>query len=249
MPTTEMNNVSGEDGVPDIRQLKVMIDKFLGTPANSPPPTTKPRTCSPTDYKCQVLKLNMLSPPGRLEPVPGLKTDPCSPTSLCGTWKHTRQFVTDNFAKRLTNGTFRPDAFTSDENSMWSTQGGQLWLESQNLAKNTQVLGPTYMNQLIYKANLDLLAETRYLRLDLQDNSTSLLLYVLCLGIPGVLLTAVYMTLTMRTWYKTGKNTRLRKQLKRQEDEAILKAARPGQRVQVLSAEQSALLQDIRTSK
>ena len=105
------------------------------------------------------------------------------------------------------------------------------------------------MNQLIYKAELDLLAETRYLRLELQDDSMTLFLYVTGLGIPGVLLTAVYMTLTMRTWYKTRKNTRLRKQLKRQEDDAILRAARPGQRVQVLSAEQSSLLKDVRTSK
>ena len=191
----------------------------------------------------------MLSPPRRAEAVPGLKADPCLPTSFCGTWKHTRQFVTDKFAKKLINGTFRPNAFISDENSMWSAQGRQLWVESQNLSKDNQALGPTYMNQLIYRANLDLLAETRHLRLELQDNSMALLLYVLCLGIPGVLLTAVYMTLTMRTWYKTGKNTCLRKQQKRQEDDAILKAARPGQRVQVLSAEQSSQLNDIRTSK
>ena len=149
----------------------------------------------------------------------------------------------------MTNGTFRSDAFASDENSMWSKQGGQLWNEAQNLAKDNQALGETCMNQLIYKAELDLLAETRYLRLELLDDSTMLFLYVIGLGIPGVLLTAVYMTLTMRTWYKTKKNTRLRKQLKRQEDEAILRAARPGQIVQVLSAEQSSLLLDSNPSK
>ena len=247
---TGVNTRPTSDETPDIRELRSMINELLsGQPEGNPITTPKPKTCAPRDWKCRVLKLNMLAPPRRSEIVSDLQADLCTPTSLCGTWKHLRKYVSGEFARKLTNGTFRPGAFASDENSMWSKQGALLWNEAQKLAKDNQALGPTYMNQLIYKANLDLLAETRNLRLELLDDSTMLFLYVIGLGIPGVLLTAVYMTLTCRTWYKTKKNTRLRKQLKRQEDEVILRAARPGQKVQVLSAEQSNLLRGGRLSQ
>ena len=132
---------------------------------------------------------------------------------------------------------------------MWSKERGRLWNDAQNLAKDNQSLGKTYMSRLIYKTELDLLTETRFLRLELQDDSIRLFRYILGLGIPGVLLTAVYMTLTMRTWYRSRKQNRLRKKLKRQQDDAILRAARPGQQVRLLSEEDCRRLADDKTSK
>ena len=102
----------------------------------------------------------MLSCPTRPETIANFKADPCLPTSLCSTWKYARQILIDGFAKKLTNGTFRPNAFVSDENSMWSIEGGKLWSDAQNLAKDNQALGLTYMSRLIYKTELDLLTET-----------------------------------------------------------------------------------------
>ena len=69
------------------------------------------------------------------------------------------------------------------------------------------------------------------------------------LGIPGVLLTIVYMSITCRTWYKTKLNTRLRKRITREEEQAILKAARPGMKLRVLTREQDSLLKDGKPSQ
>ena len=112
------------------------------------------------------------------------------------------------------------------------------------MAKDKQQLGPTYLSQLHVKTTLSLLAETRNLRLEQLDNSAMLLIYVLGLGIPGVLLTALYMTLTCRTFWKTRKNTRLRKRIRREEEQEILRVARPGLQLKVLPREQSRLLKD-----
>ena len=94
--------VAGADHV----LMQLMIDNFLRKSDNSRPRLIKPGTCAPTDFKCQVQKLNTLSPPRITETVAGLKADPCLPNSLCGTWKYTRQYVTDGFSRKLTNGTF-----------------------------------------------------------------------------------------------------------------------------------------------
>ena len=188
----------------------------------------------------------MLSPPSeRSETTENLIADPCLP---CITWKFARKYLLKEFSKKLTNGSFKPDAFQSDEGSMWSKEGGKLWNNAQQLAKDNQAIGETYLSWLIYRSKLDLLTESRFLRLELQDGSDHIFRYVLGLGIPGVLLTAVYMTLNMRTWYRSRKQNRLRKQVRRQEDDEILRAARPGQRVCLLSDEENRQLTDARAS-
>ena len=188
----------------------------------------------------------MLSPPSeRSETTENLIADPCLP---CITWKFARKYLLKEFSKKLTNGSFKPDAFQSDEGSMWSKEGGKLWNNAQQLAKDNQAIGETYLSWLIYRSKLDLLTESRFLRLELQDGSDHIFRYVLGLGIPGVLLTAVYMTLNMRTWYRSRKQNRLRKQVRRQEDDEILRAARPGQRVRLLSDEENRQLTDARAS-
>ena len=94
------------------------------------------------------------------------------------------------------------------------------------------------MSQLSLKNQLELLTETRFLRLELQDDSLQLFRYILGIGIPGVLLTAVYMTLTMRAWLMSRRRHRHRTQTKPQQDEEILRQACAGQQMRLLTAEE-----------
>ena len=135
-----------------------------------------------------------------------------------------------------------PTLLKSDAGSLWSKEGSRLWNDAQHLAKDNQALGGTYMSRLSFKNQLDLLTETRFLRLELQDDSIRLFRYVLALGIPGVLLTAVYMTLTMRACLLSRRRHRFRKQAKRQQDDEILKNARSGQQMRLLSEEECRML-------
>ena len=197
-------------------------------------PKSSSPACARTDFKCRVLRLEMLTPPAVLEPVANSVPDLCTPASLCGSWRHYRNFVSREFSKKLNNGSFRLGTFQSDADSLWSRQGAKLWLEAQNIAADKQKLGPTYLAQMQMKTTLSLLAETRNLRLEQLDNSAMLWIYVLGLGIPGVLLTALYMSITCRTFWKTRKNTQLRKRIRQEEEREILRAARPGLQLKVV---------------
>ena len=205
-------------------------------------PKARAAACARTDFKCRVLRLEMLTPPASLEPVTNPAPDLCTPASLCGTWKHYRNFVSREFSKKLDNGSFRLGTFPSDTDSLWSRQGAKLWLEAQNVASDKQKLGPTFLAQMQMKTTLSLLAETRSLRLEQFDNSAKLWIYVLGLGIPGVILTALYMSLTCRTFWKTRKNTQLRKRIRQQEEREILQAARPGLQLKLVPKEHGRLL-------
>ena len=112
-----------------------------------------------------------MSPPSiSSEAATNLLPDPCRPTSLCSTWKFIRKYAIDSFGKKLANGSFQPDAFVSDAGSLWSKEGARLWNDAQRLAKGNQALGGTYLNWLSFKNQLDLLTETRMLRLELNDD-------------------------------------------------------------------------------
>jgi len=226
--------------------LKRALNRVGGV-AKTPQPT--PQLCTENDYKCKILRREMLSPPKTLQVVTAPKADLCSPSSLCASWKHFRQYVSKGFVKKLTNGSFRLDAFKSDEGSLWSKQGAKLWADAQKVASDDQRLGSAYLSQLQYKSTLTLLAEMRNTRLELLDNSTLLFIYMFGLGVPGVLLTIVYMSITCRTWYKTKLNTRLRKRFKREEEQAILKAARPEMKLRMVTSEQDSLLGDGKPSR
>ena len=84
---------------------------------SSVPKSSSP-ACARTDFKCRVLRLEMLTPPADLEPVVNLVPDLCAPTSLCGTWRHYRNFVSREFSKKLNNGSFRLRTFKSDADSL-----------------------------------------------------------------------------------------------------------------------------------
>ena len=205
-------------------------------------PKARAAACARTDFKCRLLRLEMLTPPSSLELVTNPAPDLCTPASLCGTWKHYRNFVSREFSNKLDNDSFRLGTFPSDTDSLWSRQGAKLWLEAQNVASDKQKLGPTFLAQMQMKTTLSLLAETRSLRLEQFDNSAMLWIYVLGLGIPGVILTALYMSLTCRTFWKTRKNTQLRKRIRQQEEREILQAARPGLQLKLVPKEHGRLL-------
>ena len=242
MPGLDRERAAGVPFPSDQDLRTAYIEKMTRSRDISSEPKSSSPACARTDFKCRVLRLEMLTPPTDLEPVTNLVPDLCAPTSLCGTWRHFRNFVSREFSKKLNNDTFRLGTFKSDTDSMWSKQGAKLWSEAQNMAADKQQLGPTYLAQLQMKTTLSLLAETRNLRLEQLDNSAMLWVYVLGLGIPGVLLTALYMTLTCRTFWKTRKNTQLRKRLRREEEEEILRVARPGLQLKIIPKEQGRLL-------
>ena len=168
--------------------------------------------------------------------------DPCRPTSLCSTWRYIRAHALAPFGKKLTNGSFRPDAFKSDAGSLWSLEGARLWNEAQNQANGNQAIGGTFRSGLSLKNQLELLSETRLLRLELQDDSLQLFQYVLGLGIPGVLLTAVYMTLTLKAWITSRQQNKRRTELRRQADAETLRQARSGQQMRLLTPQQCHIL-------
>ena len=235
MPGLDREDITGVQFPSDQDLRAAHIERMARSKSSSP-------ACARTDFKCRVLRLEMLTPPVELEPVSNLIPDLCAPDSLCGTWRHFRNFVSREFRKRLNSGTFRLGTFKLDTDSMWSEQGAKLWSEAQDMAAGKQQLSPTYLAQLQMKTTLSLLAETRNLRLEHLDNSAMLWVYVLGLGIPGVLLTALYMTLTCRTFWKTRKNTQLRKRIRREEEREILRVARPGLQLKVIPKEQGRLL-------
>ena len=206
-----------------MKELQALMSSLFGragAPAQDPPKT---EACAPTYYKCQVTKQNILSPPSLLtEAAADITSGPCLPDTICSTWKFARKYVLQEFSKKLTKGDFQPDTFKSDEGGLWSKEGASLWNDVQQLATDNQALGEKFMSRLVYRRELDLLTQTRFLRLELRDGSVRLFRYVLGLGIPGVLLTAVYMTLNMRTWFMSRKRNRLRKLVQKKCDDEIL---------------------------
>ena len=75
--------VSGVAAIADmppekLRELQTLMNSLLGQSSGSKLNPAKPSTCAPTDYKCQVTKQNMLSPPSaRSETIANLIADPC----------------------------------------------------------------------------------------------------------------------------------------------------------------------------
>ena len=220
-----------------LQELQALVNKMIEQPEGGQLAVKAP--CALADFQCRITRQNMMYPPSEeSEAAANVISDPCRPTSLCSTWRYIRTNALDPFGRKLTNGSFHPDAFESDAGSLWSKEGTRLWNEANNQATGNQALGGTYMSRMSLKNQLELLTETRFLRLELQEDSLQLFRYVLGLGIPGVLLTAVYMTLTIRAWLISRRQHRRRVQTRRQADDELLQQARAGQQMRLLTAEQ-----------
>ena len=114
-----------------VKELLALVDELIGQPEEGRPAVSAP--CALADFKCRVTQQNMMSPPSEeSEAAANVIPDPCRPNSLCSTWKYIRANALDPFGRKLTNGSFRPDAFESDAGSLWSKEGARLWNEAQN---------------------------------------------------------------------------------------------------------------------
>ena len=68
----------------------------------------------------------------------------------------------------LQEGQFNLKLFPDDEGSLWLDQGAHLYRLANDQAPADQELGSTYLSWMIYRAQLDTLAQARMVRIDLK---------------------------------------------------------------------------------